>query len=216
MLKVNIFQKLSNFDLQICFEAENQVLVLFGPSGCGKTTTLKLLSGLRKLHKGSIVFKETAFADTDKGIFISPQKRKFSMMFQDYALFPHLSVYNNILYGSKKNKVDHLRAQELMSKFNITQLKDSFPLLISGGERQRVALARALMTEPNAILLDEPLSALDSETRVRLGEEIRNFQESFNILFILVTHDKEEANRIGDRIIYLNSGRITNDVVVQH
>ncbi|AEE15452.1 Molybdate-transporting ATPase [Thermodesulfobium narugense DSM 14796] len=218
MLSCNIFKKLCNFDINLRFDVFNEILVFFGPSGCGKTTTLKIIAGLKRMDKGYIYFKDKVFDDTNKKVFIGPQERKFSMMFQDYALFPHMSVFSNIIYGAKKPKDREIikQAEELMEKFKIKHLKNSFPLKISGGERQRVALARALMTEPNLILLDEPLSALDYETRVKLGNELRSFQKDFKIPFLLVTHDHEEAERIGDRILYISSGKIIKEASVEH
>ncbi|PMP84536.1 MAG: ABC transporter [Thermodesulfobium narugense] len=218
MLSCNIFKKLFNFDLNLEFNVSNEILVFFGPSGCGKTTTLKIIAGLKRMDKGYVCFDDKIFDDTDKKIFVKPQERKFSMMFQDYALFPHMSVFNNIIYGVKnsKDKETIKRAEELLEKFNIKHLRNSFPLKISGGERQRVALARALMTEPNLILLDEPLSALDYEIRLKLGNELRSFQKDFKIPFLLVTHDHEEAKRIGDRILYISSGKIIKETPVEH
>ncbi|AWB11135.1 molybdate transport system ATP-binding protein [Thermodesulfobium acidiphilum] len=218
MLSCNIFKKLFNFDLNLEFNVSNEILVFFGPSGCGKTTTLKIIAGLKRMDKGYVCFDGKIFDDTDKKIFVKPQERKFSMMFQDYALFPHMSVFNNIIYGVKnsKDKETIKRAEELLEKFNIKHLRNLFPLKISGGERQRVALARALMTEPNLILLDEPLSALDYEIRLKLGNELRSFQKDFKIPFLLVTHDHEEAKRIGDRILYISSGKIIKETPVEH
>jgi molybdate transport system ATP-binding protein len=216
IISLNIFKKLYNFDLNLKFDISNEILVLFGPSGCGKTTTLKIIAGLKKMDEGYINFENRTLVDTDKKIFVKPQDRKFSMMFQDYALFPHMSVYKNIVYGAKNSTDATQKADDLMERFHIKHLKNIFPLKISGGEKQRVALARALMTSPNLILLDEPLSSLDYNIRVCLGNELRSFKKIFNIPFLLVTHDHEEAERIGDRILYISSGKIVKEVSFKH
>jgi len=216
IIRVSIFKKLNSFDLNLKFDISNEILVLFGPSGCGKTTTLKIIAGLKRADGGFIKFKNKTFFDSDKKIFVSPQDRRFSMMFQDYALFPHMSVYKNIVYGAKNSTDASQKADDLMERFHIKHLKNTSPLKISGGEKQRVALARALMTNPNLILLDEPLSALDYDIRVRLGNELRSFQKIFNIPFLLVTHDHEEAERIGDRILYISSGKIVKEISLNH
>jgi len=208
MLEINIKRELADFQLNITFKANNDILVLFGPSGCGKTTTLRCIAGLDKPHQGSIRLNGRALFSSELNIFIPPRDRGIGYMFQDYALFPHMNVQKNILYGVKKHKAKTKDMfAELTSLLKIQSLLSRSITHLSGGEKQRVALARALMTEPKLLLLDEPLSALDSETRLTLQDELKAMQKIWRIPFILVTHDKLEAMRMGDQILFLDKGQ---------
>ena len=208
MLHVDIRKALPSFTLQLRFEqAAAEKLVLFGPSGCGKTTLLRCLAGLDRPDAGQIRLAESVFFDAATRQFLPPRLRHIGYMFQDYALFPHLSVKKNILYGSRKDGSPALY-QRLLARFSLAPLAERSIGVLSGGEKQRVALARALMSQPQLLLLDEPLSALDATTRRQLQDELNALHEEWRIPLLLVTHDLDEARRIGDRILFLEQGRI--------
>lgn len=210
MLHVDIVKRLASFDLQIKFSIANNILVLFGPSGCGKTTTLRCIAGLEKPDKGIIINQKHKLYCSDTDVFIPPSKRHIGYMFQDYALFSHMTVRKNIWYGVKqKNATAQNLYAKLLSLLKIEALVDRLPEKLSGGEKQRVALARALMAEPEILLLDEPLSALDHATRLKLQDELRQMQRLWNIPFILVTHSREEADALGDKVLFLENGKQT-------
>ncbi|XER12731.1 Spermidine/putrescine import ATP-binding protein PotA [Sporomusa aerivorans] len=201
-------KKLSDFTLDIQFTVDNNTLVLFGSSGAGKTTILRAIAGLLKPDEGSIIHNECVLFSAEAKIFMPPQKRRVGYMFQEFALFPHMNVKRNIWYGVKN--IDH-KTNELYEKLlgllRIEHLTARFIDKLSGGEKQRVALARALMAEPEILLLDEPLSALDSNTRLELQAELKSIQEIWKIPFVLVTHDFAEAKALGDQFLFLEKGR---------
>lgn len=208
MLSVDITKKLPDFTLQIQFEAKRDTLVLFGHSGCGKTTILRCIAGLLKPDAGRIIYDDQIFYEPDTSTFIPPRFRNISYMFQDYALFPHMNVKKNIWYGVKHcNTKTTEMYHKLMGLLKIEHLANRYTDRLSGGEKQRVALARALMAEPKILLLDEPFSSLDNATRLKLRDELKKMQELWNIPFILVTHDPDEAKALGDQIMFLDRGR---------
>lgn len=184
--------------------------VLFGPSGAGKTTLLRCIAGLDIPQRGVVKFNDTLWLDTTKNYSLPPQNRRLGYLFQEHAIFPHLTVRENIIYNlsgfSKEEKIGKLN--EMLRLFKIEELKDRKPGNLSGGEKQRVALARTLIREPRMLLLDEPFSALDIPTRERLRREIRGMLKDFKIPVILVTHDRVEAITLGDRIAVMNDGAI--------
>lgn len=208
MLKVDIKKKLADFTLEVNFAVDNNILVLFGPSGSGKTTILRSIAGLIKPDEGKITYQDRLFFSSDTGTFMPAQYRRVGYMFQEYALFPHMNVRKNIWYGVKDCK---LKANELyerlMGLLKIEHLASRFIDQLSGGEKQRVALARALMAEPSILLLDEPLSALEKDTRFELQSELRNLHKIWNIPFVLVTHDSDEAKALGDQFLFIEKGR---------
>ena len=180
----------------------HEVLVLFGPSGSGKTTVLRCIAGLIRPDAGRIVLGGRVFFDSAMRVFLPPKDRGIGYVFQEYALFPHMSVEKNILYGVKKSgEESQTLFFDLIDVLNISYLLRRRPGQISGGEKQRVALARALMAEPKLLLLDEPLSALDRSIRLELQDLLLELKRRWKIPFILVTHDMEEAERMGDRIL---------------
>lgn len=208
MLEVNIKKRLSHFDLEVEFSVADEILVLFGPSGSGKTTILHTIAGLAQPDEGLIKLGGKSYFD-GKTSSLSVQERNVGVLFQDYALFPHMTVGKNIKYGMKRKDEDcSLVVDQLLNVLGIQQLLSKFPHQISGGEKQRVALARALATEPSVLLLDEPLSALDRETRIDCQDELLRLHEQWKIPFIIVTHDREEAEKLGDRILFLEQGKI--------
>ncbi|QJW48111.1 ATP-binding cassette domain-containing protein [bacterium BFN5] len=214
MLKVTIKKILPDFDLEMDFEVKNNITVLFGPSGCGKTTTLRCIAGLERPDAGKIILDDQSFFSSVENIFIPPRERGVGYMFQDYALFPHMSVESNILYGvKKKDNTSQELYRELIHLLKIEPLIHRGIKQLSGGEKQRVALARALMANPKILLLDEPLSALDSETRLELQDELKNMQSIWGIPFIMVTHDREEAEKLSSQTIFMNKGKIINNMM---
>jgi molybdate transport system ATP-binding protein len=186
------------------------VTVLFGPSGSGKTTILRCLAGLEQPEGGFIHFNEEVWFDAKKGISVTPQRRHIGFLFQEYALFPHLTVEQNIEYGlqgqSKPRRQE--RVAHLASLFQIAELLTRHPSELSGGQLQRVALARTVAPEPQLLLLDEPLSALDAPTRNHLRTELRGLLNRIEIPTLLVTHDRTEAIGLGDRLAVVVDGKI--------
>ena len=177
---------------------------LLGPSGCGKSTTLYMICGLHKPDAGAILFDDEDVTNTP------PEKRGIGMVFQNYALYPHMTVKQNIMFPLENLRVPHkealVRAQKLAELVHIGDLMDRKPNQLSGGQQQRVAIARALVKEPRVLLLDEPLSNLDARLRLQTREEIRRIQKETGITTIFVTHDQEEAMSISDEIIVMNEG----------
>jgi NitT/TauT family transport system ATP-binding protein len=203
MLEVKDLQKsYDNFNIAVDFTiAKGEFFSLLGPSGCGKTTTLRLIAGLEDCDSGSI---KLSGLDITK---LPPQKRNLGLVFQDYALFPHLSVTENILYGLRKEKreIKERRLKDLLALFKLEDLKDRSVRRLSGGESQRVALARALAVEPNLLLLDEPFSSLDYQNRLFAADDIGQIIRSTQKTALLVTHDLSEAVSLADRVIILTN-----------
>lgn len=211
MLEVKIKKRLTHYDLDVELTVGEEILVLFGPSGSGKTTILHTIAGLTEPDEGLIKVGSNVFFGSRKNQ-LSVQARNVGMLFQDYALFPHMTVGQNIRYGMKQKEEDHsFVVDQLLQVLGIQQLLQKYPHQISGGEKQRVALARALATEPSILLLDEPLSALDKQTRIECQDELIRLHEMWKIPFIIVTHDMEEAEKLGDRILFLEYGKIIDE-----
>lgn len=193
------------------------IAVLFGPSGSGKTTILRCLAGLDRPNQGHIRFEEQTWFDAGPGVFLSPQRRDIGFLSQDYALFPHRTVARNIAYGLAGLSVaeQRRRVQNMLALFGLAGLEGRLPRELSGGEQQRVALARALVRQPRLLLLDEPLSALDSPTRERLRRELRQLLGELAVPTVLVTHDRVEALALGDSVVVLDQGRVCQSGSVQ-
>lgn len=194
-------------ELSLCLEKGN-IGCLLGASGCGKTTVLRAIAGFEPLRAGSITLSGTVLSTPN--YLVAPEKRQVGMMFQDYALFPHLNVVQNMAFGLRrwdKQRRAH-RIEELLQLANLESSRDRYPHELSGGQQQRVALARALAPEPGLLLLDEPFSNLDVDTRERLAFEVRDILKKTGHTAILVTHNQAEAFAIADRIGVMQDGRI--------
>ena len=191
--------------------------VLFGPSGSGKTTALRCIAGLERPNRGYIRFGNETWFDSERGIFVPPQKRRVGYLFQDYALFPHLTVAQNIGYGLRgiSRAERALGVERIMSVLGLTCLANRYPRQISGGQQQRVALARAVVCRPRMLLLDEPLSALDAPTRDQLRRQLRHSLEELRTPGLLVTHDRMDALALGDHMVVLEDGRVCQSGPVQ-
>lgn len=213
MLKINIERSmltsegksLLKVDLEV---ANNELLCLFGHSGAGKTTLLRILAGLFNPDRGFISFNGEVWYDSDKKINLPPQQRNVGYMFQDYALFPNMTVRRNIEFAQKVRNAEEV--DSLLAHFGLEALQKQSPAKLSGGQKQRVALARALAAKPNLLLLDEPLSALDYEMRLNLQDEILKAHKLLNSQTILVSHDKEEVHKLADTVVMLRNGTIIN------
>lgn len=194
---------LKDFNLEV---EKGQLVSLLGPSGCGKTTTLRLIAGFLGADQGKFIFDGKDYTK------IPVSKRNFGIVFQSYALFPHLTVFDNVAFGLKLRKISgselDKRVDEILNIVDLQDLKSRYPEELSGGQRQRVALARALVIKPGLLLLDEPLSNLDAKLRVKMRVEIRKIQQELGITTIYVTHDQEECFSISDKVAIMNDGVI--------
>jgi molybdate transport system ATP-binding protein len=186
------------------------ITVLFGPSGAGKTTILRCVAGLERADRGAIRFGDEIWFDSTRGIDLPPQRRRAGLLFQDYALFPHLTVAANLAYGLGELPAGERqrRVEETLGLLRLETLAQRRPGQLSGGEKQRVALGRALAPRPRVLLLDEPLSALDAPTREALRSELRRLLARLALPTLLVTHDRTEALALGDRIAVISEGRL--------
>jgi molybdate transport system ATP-binding protein len=196
----------SGFELEaeLCLPLdESPVTVLFGPSGSGKTTLLRLLAGLDRPDDGAIMFRDSTWYDGGRAICLPPQQRRAVFLFQEGALFPHLTVAANVEYAARRET-----ARKLMDVFGLAELADRYPRALSGGQQQRVAVARALAAEPALLLLDEPLSSLDAAARSRMRQELRRMLIDGGVPSIVVTHDRMEAVALGDWMAVMVDGRI--------
>jgi len=193
--------------------AAGECLALAGPSGAGKTSVLRIVSGLVRPRSGRVQASGATWLDTDRGIDIPPEQRGCGYVFQEYALFPHLSAWQNVAYPLRGMSRSHKRerAVELLERFGLADLADARPGTLSGGERQRVALARVLAMRPGVLLLDEPLSALDARTRAGAARELGAVLGEVEVPALLVTHDFAEAAQLGDRVGVIDSGRVVQE-----
>jgi molybdate transport system ATP-binding protein len=211
VLEVRARRRLPDFVLDVDFAVRDEILVLFGPSGAGKTMTLRLVAGLERPDAGEIVLDGRTLVSRERRVWVPPRERSCGFVFQDLALFPHLDVRANVLFGARADGEEvRERLERLLERFRIGGLARRFPAELSGGEAQRVALARALMTDPAVLLLDEPFSSLDAETRRAVQDEVVEAHGTWRIPFVFVTHDREEAERLGDRMIFLREGRLVD------
>ncbi len=206
---VKIKKSLGEFALNVEFEAENEILALLGASGCGKSMTLKCIAGVVRPDEGRIVVNGVTLFDSEKRINLSPQQRRVGLLFQNYALFPNMTVRQNIysvLTRGAKRENPHEHFCKLMESFYINGLEDHYPAQLSGGQQQRVALARILASEPSMIMLDEPLSALDSYLRWKVEQELIQMLQDFKGTTIYVSHNRDEVYRICEKVCIVNRG----------
>jgi molybdate transport system ATP-binding protein len=204
-LSVRLQKCLQFFHMDIAFAcAPEKLLVLIGPSGGGKTTLIRMLAGLEKPDAGRVTFGSEIWFDSDRGIHMSPQKRRLGYVFQDYTLFPHLNLFENAAFAAKDKK----EVSALFELFKIDHLKKRKPHMVSGGERQRCAICQALARHPRLLLLDEPFSALDVVTRRGLREELKSLKGTLSCPIIYVTHDINEALFLADEILPVVEGKI--------
>lgn len=202
------------FSLDITLASDSQRIVLYGPSGSGKSLTLKAIAGLMRPDSGHIRIQGRTLFDSAQGIDVRVQERNVAYLFQDYALFPHLTVAQNIAFGLARGSInlrrpaEHPAVRQWLQAFELEAIAQSRPAQISGGQRQRVALARALVAEPDMLLLDEPFSALDLSLRQRMRSELAELQSRLQVPMLLITHDPADVEALGQTVFELRDGRL--------
>ena len=210
------------FHLHVRFTLTEDMAVLYGPSGAGKSVTLQAIAGLLRPDAGSIRFGDTTLFDSAAGIDVPARRRGIGYVFQDYALFPHRTVYQNAsaplvpLLGNRLSAAQRARVDELLDAFELTPIAHSFPSQISGGQRQRTALARALAAGPRLLLLDEPFNALDTGLRARMRGEVMQVWDRFRVPILLITHDDADVAAFGRQVIRIEDGRIVGSSQALH
>lgn len=207
MIYVDIEKKFGKFTLKTKFQFDNEIMGLLGASGSGKSLTLKCIAGIEKPDKGRIILNDRVLFDSEKKINISPKDRKIGYLFQDYALFPNMNVYENIKVGIREGENFDKLIMEKLEEMRISHLKDKKINEISGGEKQRVALARLLINKPEIILLDEPFSALDDYLKSKIELEVSEVLRNYKIPTILVSHSRAEAYRLCNEICVMSNGK---------
>lgn len=198
------------FQLDCTFDAAPGFTVLFGHSGAGKTSVLDCIAGIKRPQEGELLLKGTTLFDSKSGVELTPQKRKIAYVFQDLALFPHMTVWQNVSFGVSDlaDAAVKRRCHQMLCQFRIDHLSSRKPADLSGGERQRVALARSLLTDPQALLLDEPLAALDRPTRMKMVDDLRMWNDEHRVPILYVTHSVREALALGERVLMMDQGKI--------
>lgn len=196
---------IKDFNIEI---NKGEIVSILGQSGSGKSTILRIIAGLESGYKGKITIAENVVYGDN--IFVEPEKRGVGMVFQDYALFPHMSVAKNIMFGLKKmdKKQKEQRVIEMLRLVNLEEYKDKYPYELSGGQQQRIAIARALAPRPSVLLLDEPFSNLDAHLQEKIRTELKEIIQKSKITSIFVTHDKEDAKALADKVVVLDKGEI--------
>lgn len=210
------------FSLDVAVRSDSRRVVLYGPSGAGKSLTLRAIAGLMTPERGRIVLNGRTLFDHAESINLSAQERRVGYLFQDYALFNHLTVAQNIAFGLKRGwfnpprRTRDPRVQQWIDTFELGTVAANYPSQISGGQRQRVALARALIAEPSMLLLDEPFAALDPALRTRMRSELSALQARLQIPMLMITHDPADVEIFGDHVFELRDGRVVADAVRAH
>lgn len=212
MIQIKISRQLQGSDGIFSLELDHNIqpgllVTLYGSSGAGKTSLLRILAGLMDPDHGTILVEDETWLDTKSGTSLKPGKRSIGMVFQDYALFPNMTVRKNLLYALK-TEADQAMVDQLIEVMELDRLENRKPDTLSGGQRQRVALARALACRPKLLLLDEPLSALDREMRQKLQDYILKVHQQFNLTTIMVSHDVGEIFKLSDRVLHLEEGQV--------
>ena len=200
------------FVLDVRLQTQAQRIVIFGESGSGKSLSLQAIAGLMKPDHGHIRIGGRTLFDSTQACFVKPQERGFAYVAQDYALFPHLNVQQNIAFGLNKSwrnpskEIQNDEVEQWLKRFELTDLAQQYPHQLSGGQKQRTALARALITQPKALLLDEPFAALDTALKHRLREELAQLQSTLAIPLVLISHDEQDVKQFGDAVLHLHQG----------
>ncbi|CAB3883352.1 Molybdenum import ATP-binding protein ModC [Achromobacter deleyi] len=203
-----------HFSLDVAFSSASKRIALFGPSGAGKSLTLRAVAGLLRPDAGRIAVNGRVLFDADARVNVAPQARRVAYLFQDYALFPHLTVAQNIAFGSRRGWLNPPRravsdeARRWVDAFELGAIVGSYPNEISGGQKQRVALARALMLKPDILLLDEPFSALDSQLRGKMRQELNALQRQLDVPMLLITHDPADVDALADEVFEVREGKV--------
>ena len=209
-LTIELFKKVKGFTLDVRWNIDNELAVLFGYSGSGKSMTFHCIAGLTEPDRGYVRVNEKVVFDSEEKVVVPAHRRSFGYVFQDLALFPHMRVNGNILYGAPglDRETQRIRLADMLCRFYLEGLEDKFPSELSGGQKQRVAFARALIGRPEALLLDEPFSSLDAPIRLEMRELLKEVHEAFSIPIILITHDLDEALNLGDTMLVYSGGRV--------
>lgn len=214
-LEVNIRKKLKEFTLQAEFVLYDGVLGLMGSSGSGKSILLKCLAGIETPDCGRIVLNGRVLFDSTEKINLLPQQRRIGYLFQNYALFPNMSVAENIMCGPRAKGLNHEQSQAIVqamvNKFQLQGLEARYPRQLSGGQKQRTALARLLAVEPEVILLDEPFSALDAQLKEKLQEQLQQLLQEYGGISVLVSHDRQEIERLSDSVLFIHQGNLSEE-----
>ena len=217
-LHVDIEKTLGAFHLRVKLQAEDETLALLGASGCGKSMTLKCIAGIQRPDRGRIVVDDVVLFDSEKKIDLSPQQRRTGLLFQNYALFPNMTVVQNIRCGTRREPDREKRrreTEEILKRFGLWELRNHYPHQLSGGQQQRTTLARILVSDPRILLLDEPFSALDSHLRFQLERHVREVIRQFGKTVVLVSHDRDEVFRMTNSIAIMEEGVIRTQGGIQ-